>query len=96
MFLEKYRPKKDKVCTSIEPVKIKRLPWISASLGKTNAARVHPTNKIEPIKPTSDFYLHARSNDSYQLCRDVSASHTTLLFKLVPQKYGTFGSFELN
>ncbi len=67
MLREKYRPKKDKVWTSIEPVKINRLPWISANLGKMNAARVQPTNKIDPIKPTSPLDLHARSNDSYQL-----------------------------
>ena len=67
---------------------------MSASLGKTNAAIVQPKNRLDPIKPTSAYDLHARSNDSYQLRREFSASQTVLLYKLVSQKYDILGYYE--
>ena len=36
------------------------LPMISANLGKTKAAELHPINKIDPMKPTYVFVLHSR------------------------------------
>lgn len=67
---------------------------MSAYLGKTRAARVQPANILDPSKPISAYDLHARSNDSYQLRREFSASQTVLLYKLVSQKYVILGFYE--
>ena len=67
MLLESSNPTKAIVWIIIEMQKTDLRPIISAALGRIKAAIVQPIKREDPMKPTSVFEAHARSNCSNML-----------------------------